>query len=124
MPGEPGESRIVVVGDSELASGYIQYTRSQRNLDFLLQAADWLSNDDDIIGIRNRVPRTGRLDSIVNPERRAARMAFARIFNVVIIPLALVVLGLLLAARRRRLTGPSAGYTGGTGVKEDNGNGV
>ncbi|MDR3144694.1 MAG: GldG family protein [Treponema sp.] len=120
MPGEPGESRIVVVGDSELASGYIQYTRSQRNLDFLLQAADWLGNDDDIIGIRNRVLRTGRLDSIVDPERRAARMAFARILNVVAVPLALVVLGLFLAARRRRLTGPS----GGTGAKEDNSNGV
>ncbi|MDR1948668.1 MAG: GldG family protein [Spirochaetaceae bacterium] len=107
LPRETKEGRIVVVGDSDMASAYIQYTRSQRNLDFLLQAADWLGNDDDIIGIRNRMVRTGRLDRIVDPERRAAQMAFARILNVVVIPLALIVVGLLLAARRRRLTGPA-----------------
>jgi gliding-associated putative ABC transporter substrate-binding component GldG len=117
MPAETGESRIVVVGDSDLASGYIQYTRSERNLDFLLRAADWLGNDDDIIGIRNRAAGAGRLDRIVDEERRAAQMAFVRILNVVIIPLGLVFLGILLSARRRRLTG-SAGYDGGANTKE------
>jgi ABC-type uncharacterized transport system involved in gliding motility auxiliary subunit len=98
------DSRIVVIGDTDLAySPHVQYARSQRNLDFLIQAADWLSNDDDIIGIRNRQSPAGRLDRIANLERRAAAMAFARVFNMAILPLAVIAAGALMALRRRRL---------------------
>ncbi|GHU98272.1 hypothetical protein FACS189483_06090 [Spirochaetia bacterium] len=102
LPREAQESRIVVIGDTDLGSGYIQYTRSQRNLDFLIQAADWLSNDDDIIGIRNRENQTGRLDRIVEPEKRLAAIGFSRILNVVILPLLVIIAGLLIALRRKQ----------------------
>jgi ABC-type uncharacterized transport system involved in gliding motility auxiliary subunit len=103
LPAEGRESRIVVIGDTEFASGYIEYTRSRRNLDFLLQAADWLGSDDDIIGIRGRKTQTGRLDRIFEPEKRAAAMAFSRILNVVIIPLGVIAIFLWVTLRRRRL---------------------
>jgi ABC-type uncharacterized transport system involved in gliding motility auxiliary subunit len=104
MPGEPGDSRIIVIGDTDFGSGYIQYTRSQQNLDFFIKALDWLGNDDDIIGIRSRQASTGRLDKITDGENRAAAMLFARILNVVLVPLMVVVLGLFAALRRRRQT--------------------
>ncbi|QQO07963.1 GldG family protein [Breznakiella homolactica] len=101
MPRSARESRIVVVGDSDLATTLIQYTRSNRNLNFLLQAVDWLGNDDDIIGIRNREPQAGRLDSISDPVERGRVMLFSQILNVVIIPLGVIALGTIRFAKRK-----------------------
>jgi ABC-type uncharacterized transport system involved in gliding motility auxiliary subunit len=111
MPAEPRDSRIVVVGDADLGSTFIQATQSQRNLDFLLQAADWLGNDDDIIGIRNRLPQTGRLDRITDPVKRVKTMIFSRLLNMVIIPLAVIALGFLRAWRRRSAAGLASSST-------------
>jgi ABC-type uncharacterized transport system involved in gliding motility auxiliary subunit len=114
MPLETGDSRIIVIGDTDFGSAYIQYTRSQQNLDFFITTLDWLGNDDDIIGIRSRQASPLRLDKITDGEKRAAAMMFARILNVVFIPLVVIVLGLLIALRRRRLTGVRAGTAGQT----------
>jgi ABC-type uncharacterized transport system involved in gliding motility auxiliary subunit len=102
LPAEARESRIVVVGDTDLSSSYIQYTGGQRNLSFLIQAADWLGNDDDIIGIRNRQSQTGRLNRIFDPQERGRVMNFSRFLNVVLIPLAVIAAGFLINFRRRR----------------------
>lgn len=109
MSGEAKDARIVVIGDTDFGSAYIQYTRSQQNLDFFVKVLDWLGNDDDIISIRSRESSAGRLDKITDPENRLAAMAFARIFNLVIVPLIVIVLGLLIALRRRRAAGVRAG---------------
>jgi ABC-type uncharacterized transport system involved in gliding motility auxiliary subunit len=102
MPFEAKESRIIVVGDSDIAGIIIQYTQSQRNIDFVLKTADWLGNDDDIMGIRNRQSGTGRLDRVTDPVKKVRAMRFARILNVVFIPLGIVVFGVLRALRRRQ----------------------
>jgi ABC-type uncharacterized transport system involved in gliding motility auxiliary subunit len=102
LPALAGSARIIVVGDADFAGDMITYTQSERNLDFILQAADWLGNDEDIIGIRNRESTGGRLDRISDPRRRALTMNFARILNTVVIPPALISLGFFLAWRRRR----------------------
>jgi ABC-type uncharacterized transport system involved in gliding motility auxiliary subunit len=106
MPGEAKESRIIVIGDSDLASNLIQYTRSDRNFEFFLKAADWLGNDDDIIGIRSRQSRPGRLDRITDLPARLRAMFFARTLNVILIPLAVIALGIFRALRRRRKETP------------------
>jgi ABC-type uncharacterized transport system involved in gliding motility auxiliary subunit len=101
MPPEAKESRIIVVGDSDMAGIIIQYTQSQRNIDFVLKTADWLGNDGDIMGIRNRQSGTGRLDRITDPVKKVSAMRFARVLNVVFIPLGIVVFGVLRALKRR-----------------------
>ncbi|MDR1909874.1 MAG: GldG family protein [Spirochaetaceae bacterium] len=102
LPPRTEESRIVVIGDSDIAfSGYIQAVRSQRNLDFLVKTLDWLSNDDDIISIRKREAAAGRLDRIADPEARLERMALVRIVNIVILPALVAALGVFAAMRRR-----------------------
>jgi hypothetical protein len=99
--GEAGDARIVVIGDTDMAS--LMFTRNrQPDLDFLIKAADWLCNDDDIIGIRNRSILAGRLEKISDPEKRVAAMYFARALNVIVVPLAVIIAGLLIALRRRR----------------------
>ncbi len=101
-PVQAQESRVLVIGDSDLATGLIQYTQSQRNLDFLLECADWLGNDDDILGIHNRARGSGRLDKISDPVQRARAAGFAQSVNLLFIPLLTGVIGLVRYRARRR----------------------
>jgi len=104
MPASPKETRIIVVGDSDIAGSLIQYTQSQQsiNLNFLLQVADWLGNDDDIVGIRNRSSMTGRLDRVTDEEKRASLMKFSRILNVYLVPIAIIIFGIFRLVKRNR----------------------
>ncbi|MDR0524650.1 MAG: ABC transporter, partial [Spirochaetaceae bacterium] len=77
-----------------------EYTSSIRDLDFLAAAADWLSNDDDIVAIRNR-QGLGQLDKIIDPRKRAQAMLFARSFNVLAMPIFVIAGGLFAAWKRR-----------------------
>ncbi|MCL2758607.1 MAG: GldG family protein [Treponema sp.] len=101
MPEFARESRIIVIGDVDFATNMINATQARHNLDFLLRAADWLANDDDIIGIRNRQPQAGRFDKITDSSSRTAVMRIIQIVNVVIIPLIVIIAGFTLASRRK-----------------------
>jgi gliding-associated putative ABC transporter substrate-binding component GldG len=103
MPDNPRESRIIVVGDTDFATNMINATQARHNLDFLLRAADWLSNDDDIIGIRSRQPQIGRLDKIADPRSKAVMIKFIQIINIGFIPLLVIAIGFALAQRRKKL---------------------
>jgi ABC-type uncharacterized transport system involved in gliding motility auxiliary subunit len=106
MPDTPKETRIVVVGDTDIGSPLIQYSQSQSqqsaNLNFLLAAADWLGKDDDIVGIRNRQGGTGRLDRISDEGKRAGMIHFSRVFNIFIVPIAVAVFGIYRIIKRNR----------------------
>ncbi|MDR1308255.1 MAG: GldG family protein [Treponema sp.] len=103
MPAAPRDSRIVVVGDSDIGSFLMQYTQRNQslNLNFLLEAAGWLGNDDDIVGIRNRKNGSGRLDRITDDAKRAGIMTFSRLLNIVLLPLVIIVFGALRLYRRK-----------------------
>jgi ABC-type uncharacterized transport system involved in gliding motility auxiliary subunit len=101
MPPYAKAARILVIGDTEFATSFLTVTNGMRNLDFLVQAADWLCNDDDIIGIRSRESGSDRLDRIIDPEKKAAAMKFTRIVNVYLVPALVIIAGIALALRRR-----------------------
>jgi len=101
MPNNIKESRIIVVGDTDFATNMINTTQAKKNLDFLLRAADWLANDDDIIGIRSRQPQVGRFDKITDAKKRAAVMKIIQVVNVGLIPLLVIIAGLVIASRRK-----------------------
>ncbi|MCL2801600.1 MAG: GldG family protein [Treponema sp.] len=106
MPEFARESRILVVGDTDFATNLMHVSHDfdrgiQHNLDFLLRAADWLANDDDIIGIRSRQPQAGRFDRIADPAHRLAAMRFSQIFNAGIVPILVIVSGFVFAYRRK-----------------------
>jgi len=101
MPFQAKPARVIVIGETEFATSFINVSNGQRNLDFMVQAADWLCNDDDIIGIRSRVSGSGRLDKIIEKEKKASAMKFAQVINVYIVPLLVILAGILLALRRR-----------------------
>jgi ABC-type uncharacterized transport system involved in gliding motility auxiliary subunit len=96
----PGDSaargRVVVVGDVPFATD--EFTQhSPGNMDFVLNAIDWLAQDESLIAIRSK-------------ERTPPALAFSgagmregvKYFNVVVIPILVAVWGLAHLARRRR----------------------
>ncbi len=102
LPGHTRDSRIMVVSDTDLWTSIIQYTRSEHNLNFLLQAADWLGNDDDVIGIRNRMDAEGRLDRIADPDKKLNVMLFSQALNVIIIPLVIIIVAIVRVRKRQK----------------------
>ena len=112
MPETPKPARLIVVSDSDFATSFINVTRAQHNLDFLLLAADWLSNDEDIIGIRNRESGTGKLDSIIDPVNKAAAKRFTQVFNIIVMPLLIILAAVVIAVRRSAKSRFRAGQDG------------
>jgi ABC-type uncharacterized transport system involved in gliding motility auxiliary subunit len=114
MPEMAKEGRIIVIGDAEIGqSNLLEQTRSQRNLDFFVAAADWLSSDDDIISIRSRAGGLGRLNRIINEEKRAAAMGFSHVIGVIVMPLSVIALGFFIAGRRKKRSEQNAALEGG-----------
>jgi ABC-type uncharacterized transport system involved in gliding motility auxiliary subunit len=101
LPERASPSRMIVIGETDFTTNLIGSTQAAHNLDFLTRAADWLVSDDDIIGIRNRQPHTGRFDKILDTGRRASAMRISQIVNVGIVPLFVIAAGLILASRRK-----------------------
>jgi ABC-2 type transport system permease protein len=99
------ETRILVVGDSDFATELYQYTGAAYNMQFLSNAAEWLSNSEDLLQIRTRVARDLRLNKIQDPERRLRSALFTQLFNLVFVPLVVVAFGVTrLVLRRRKST--------------------
>jgi gliding-associated putative ABC transporter substrate-binding component GldG len=102
VPAQAAASRLLVVGDSEFASNLVEVTGSGQNLQFVVSSADWLSNDEDILAIRNRAARDTRLNKLSDPDERASAALASQIINVGLVPAGLAAFGLVRAVRRRR----------------------
>lgn len=95
------ESRIIVIGDADFASNLIQYSESGYNLLFLENTVEWLTRDDDLLEIKTRPLGDTRLNR-KEPEQARAVYVSAQVINVVILPLAVLLFGILRVRRRRR----------------------
>jgi ABC-type uncharacterized transport system involved in gliding motility auxiliary subunit len=92
---EVARSRIVVVGDVDFATA--EYADAGADQRFLLQAVGWLALDDDLIPLSSNLPRDRPL------QLTDARVQYARLLGVVLVPgLLLVGGGIVWAVRRRR----------------------
>jgi len=90
-----GKSRIAVIGDSDFAKN--RYYGLSGNGNFFLNVANWLTEEADLIAIqpKTRTPRTIQL----TPSQ--GRLVF--LVSIVILPLAALVFGVSVWARRRSL---------------------
>lgn len=100
-PARPAPTRFLVIGDGDFASDYIGLSDSGYNLEFLENAAEWLTNDDDMLAIKTRAERDTRLNRIQDPVQKRFRILYAEILNIVVIPLLVVLAGLVRWYRRR-----------------------
>jgi ABC-type uncharacterized transport system involved in gliding motility auxiliary subunit len=98
-PAEPDaagkKARIAVIGDSDFAKN--RYYGLSGNGNFFLNVANWLTEEADLIAIqpKTRTPRTIQL----TPSQ--GRLVF--LVSIVILPLAALILGVSVWARRRSL---------------------
>ncbi len=92
------KGRLVVVGDADFASD--NFARDdQANLAFALNAIDWLAQDDALLGIRAK----SRTPPPLAFRSDAARNA-AKYFNIIGVPLLLIVVAAVRLTLRRQKT--------------------
>ncbi len=103
------ETRLLVVGDSDFASDFFQYTDAAYNLDFLSNGTEWLSNDEDLLGIRTRITHDLRLNKIRDPQTRLVAALATQLVNVVLVPLAVIGFGVFRFILRRKKKAGTAG---------------
>lgn len=94
-------SRMLVVGDDDFVTDLMQFSDSLANVLFVENAVLWLSGNDDLLSIKTRAGTEGRLDRIQDPAARSKLILAAEAVNVVLIPLAVLLAGLLARLRRR-----------------------
>jgi gliding-associated putative ABC transporter substrate-binding component GldG len=96
------DARLVVVGDADFASNLMDFTEAAYNVGFLTNAAEWLSNSEDLLSIKTRLSRDVRLNRIQDPDHRRAAVLTTEIVNVALIPLAIVGFGVARLLLRRK----------------------
>jgi ABC-type uncharacterized transport system involved in gliding motility auxiliary subunit len=93
-----GKGRAVVIGSADFATDrFIQ--GAPENLALTLNAIDWLSQDEDLIGIRAKDRRPVTLTFASAAAREAAKYA-----NLIGLPVLVALAGIVHLARRRRRT--------------------
>ena len=103
--------RLVVVGNGIFATDDF-LRRTPENLDFVLNAVDWLAQDESLIAIRAKDRRPPPL-----VFSSAAVRDTVKYFNIAGVPLMIVALGVLhLAGRRRRTRLPYRPLSRGRGA--------
>ena len=97
---EPNEEqfRLVVLGDSEWISDSL-VTRYEENLAVALNLIDWLAEEKTLATIRSKVvsPRPLLFDSSTHRNT-------VRYINIIGIPMAFIILGLVMYLRRRSIS--------------------
>lgn len=89
-----GQTRLVVLGDWEVVGN--QYLQALGNKSFMLNAVDWLQEEEQRIAIRPRARQANRL--FLSPQQ-AALITF---FSIDLLPVAILAIGLSIIQLRRR----------------------
>jgi ABC-type uncharacterized transport system involved in gliding motility auxiliary subunit len=92
---------MIVVGDDDFLTDLMQFSDSLANVLFVENAVLWLSGNDDLLSIKTRAGTEGRLDRIQDPAARSRLILAAEAVNVVLIPVAVLLAGLVARIRRR-----------------------
>jgi ABC-type uncharacterized transport system involved in gliding motility auxiliary subunit len=87
------DARLVVIGNSGFATN--QWVGQQRNGDLFFNAVNWLTEESNLISIRPKSP-TSRSVTLT-----AAQMKMLSWFNVVILPLLVILGGIYIWVKRR-----------------------
>ncbi|MFP4364552.1 MAG: GldG family protein [Spirochaetia bacterium] len=105
-------SHVIVIPDSDFPSMIAEYSLSSNmfsnqnslgyNIGFIDNCIEWLSSDDDLLSIKNRVNRDLRLNNVKDEAAESAIMIFAQVLNIVIIPLLVIVYGVVRFFLRKR----------------------
>lgn len=90
--------RVIVVGNADFATDHFAQSAPD-NLAFVLNAVDWLAQDESLIGIRSKNRQAPPLAFTSSATREVVKYG-----NVIGVPVLIVLGGLVRMARRRRKT--------------------
>jgi ABC-type uncharacterized transport system involved in gliding motility, auxiliary component len=92
-------ARTVVVADEYLPGSMIEYTASESNLDFLVNCAEWISGDDQLLGLKKP-----SANGIAGTDEATGAIIFpsgvSKVLNLAVIPVFVLLAGLVLARKR------------------------
>lgn len=95
-------ARLIVVADEYCVSSAVEYTNSDANMDFMVNALYWITRQDALLQLKNK-------ESAVLPFRYFESDAafnriitISRIFNLIFMPLGIIACGITFTALRRR----------------------
>lgn len=91
--------RLVVIGDADFVTGQ---NATQQNIAMLANLVDWFSLDNNLISIRTRSIKNRTMDSDML-KGGSSTPNIIRIINIVTMPIAVIIIGLLIFVRRREV---------------------
>jgi ABC-type uncharacterized transport system involved in gliding motility auxiliary subunit len=86
-------TRLVVIGDADIGAALFDMTNLYSNIVLLTNCAEWLSNDDDLLQIKNRSAKSMDLYKIQDKEKRANAAGIIYVLNQFIVPFLVIGLG-------------------------------
>ncbi len=95
---------LVIIGDANFISAQ---NASPSNVTFLFNLVDWLSLDENLISVRARTLRDKTIDPNIL-EVGSAKPGIIRAINLLLMPIAVIIVGVIISLRRREKTGTSA----------------
>jgi len=101
---------LVVIGDANFITAQ---NASGPNVAFLFNLADWLSLDENLISVRSRTLKDKTIDPNIL-EAGSAKPGIIRAINLLLMPIAVIIVGVIISLRRREKAEPAA-----EGVKTD-----
>ena len=108
---------LVVIGNSAFVSAQ---NGGPQNVLMMVNLVDWLSQDDNLIGVRTRAIKDRTIDADLL-KKGSSTPGMVRIFNIIIMPLLVIIAGLFIFFRRREHVAaiPTSSSTGASGEKSE-----
>jgi ABC-2 type transport system permease protein len=108
---------LVVIGNSGFVSAQ---NGAPQNIMMMVNLVDWLSQDENLIGVRTRAIKDRTIDADLL-KKGSSTPGIVRIFNIIIMPFLVIIVGLLIFFRRREhiAVNPSPSSTGTSGEKTE-----
>jgi ABC-type uncharacterized transport system involved in gliding motility auxiliary subunit len=95
---------LVVIGDANFISGQ---NATLSNVTFLFNLLDWLSLDENLISVRARTLEDKTIDPNIL-EAGSAKPGIIRAINLLLMPIAVIIVGVIISLRRREKNDPTA----------------
>jgi len=95
---------LVVIGDANFITAQ---NASGPNAAFLFNLVDWLSLDENLISVRARTLRDKTIDPNIL-EAGSAKPGIIRAINLLLMPIAVIIVGVIISLRRREKVEPAA----------------
>ena len=83
----------MVIADEYCVSTAVEYTNSDANLDFMVNAVHWIARQDALLHLKNKQPAVLPFKYFESDAAFNRIIIFSRILNLIIIPVLIIAAG-------------------------------